>query len=91
MPAGEFRILAINPGSTSTKMALYVNERPEFVKNLRHSDAEMAQFQGRPILEQEQFRSAQIQTAITEAGQNVGELDAVVGRGGLLPALASGT
>jgi butyrate kinase len=91
MPAGEFRILAINPGSTSTKMALYVNERPEFVKNLRHSDVEMAQFQGRPILEQEQFRSAQIQTAITEAGHNVGELDAIVGRGGLLPALASGT
>ncbi len=91
MPAGKFRILAINPGSTSTKIALYVNARPEYVKNVRHSDAEMAQFQGRPILEQERFRSEQIQTAIVEAGHNVGELDAVVGRGGLLPALASGT
>ena len=91
MPAGEFRILAINPGSTSTKIALYVNERPEYIKNVRHSDAEMAQFQGRPILDQERFRSAQIQTAIIEAGHNVRELDAVVGRGGLLPALASGT
>ena len=91
MPAGEFRILAINPGSTSTKMALYVDEHAEFVENIRHSDAEMAQFHGRPILDQQQFRSAQIEAALTEAGHNVGELDAVVGRGGLLPALPSGT
>jgi butyrate kinase len=91
LPPGEFRILAINPGSTSTKMALYVDERAEFVKNIRHSDAEMAQFHGRPILDQQQFRSAQIEAALTEAGHKVHELHAVVGRGGLLPALASGT
>jgi butyrate kinase len=88
---GEFRILAINPGSTSTKMALYVDERAEFVKNIRHSDEEMAQFHGRPILDQQQFRSAQIEAALREAGHSVGELHAVVGRGGLLPALPSGT
>ena len=88
---GEFRILAINPGSTSTKMALYLDERPEFVKNIRHSDAEMVQFHGRPILDQQPFRSAQIEAALKEAGHNVCELHAVVGRGGLLPALPSGT
>ena len=87
----EFRILAINPGSTSTKLALYVNERPAFVKNIRHSDAEMAQFHGRSILDQQQFRSAQIATALAEAGHNLRDLHAVVGRGGLLPAVASGT
>jgi butyrate kinase len=88
---GEFRILAINPGSTSTKMALYLDERPEFVKNIRHSDAEMVQFHGRPILDQQPFRSAQIEAALKEAGHNLCELHAVVGRGGLLPALPSGT
>jgi butyrate kinase len=88
---GEFKILAINPGSTSTKIALYVNERPDFVKNIRHSDSEMAEFRGRPILDQQQFRSAQIQATLREAGHNPHELHAVVGRGGLLPALASGT
>ena len=88
MQPGEFRILAINPGSTSTKIALYVNERPDFVKNIRHSDAEMAQFRGRPVLDQQQFRSAQIEAALSEAGHNVRELHAVVGRGGLLPPLA---
>ncbi len=91
MPQDEFRVLAINPGSTSTKTALYVNERADFVGNIRHSDADMAQFQGRPILAQQQFRSAQIEAALTHAGHDVGRLDAVVGRGGLLPALASGT
>ena len=91
MQPGEFNILAINPGSTSTKIALYVNERVEFVKNIRHSDAEMSQFQGCPVLDQQQFRSGQIETALSEAGRNVRELDAVVGRGGLLPALSSGT
>jgi len=47
---GEFSILAINPGSTSTKMALYANERPGFVANIRHSDDELAQFRDGPFL-----------------------------------------
>lgn len=91
MPPGEFTILAINPGSTSTKIGLYANERPAFVKNIRHSDAEMAQFRGCPILDQQRFRSAQIEAALSEAGHNIRELHAVVARGGLLPPLASGT
>jgi butyrate kinase len=91
LPAGNFKILAINPGSTSTKLAVYANERAELARNIRHSDAEMAQFHGRPILDQQQFRSAQIEAVLTEAGHNISDLDAVVGRGGLLPALSSGT
>ena len=91
MQPGEFRILSINPGSTSTKIALYLNERPAFVENIRHSDAEMAQFRGRAVLDQQKYRSAQIEAALSEAGHDVRQLHAVVGRGGLLPALASGT
>ncbi len=91
MPPAEFKILVINPGSASTKLALYVDERPEFVLNIRHSDAEMEQFRGRPVLDQRQFRSAQIEAALSDAGHNIRELDAVVGRGGLLPPLESGT
>jgi butyrate kinase len=91
MQADEFRILAINPGSTSTKIALYVNERPELVENIRHSDSEMAQFCSRSVLDQQQFRLAKIEAALRGAGCNAGDFDAVVGRGGLLPALASGT
>ena len=91
MPAAEFRILAINPGSTSTKIAVYEDDRAVLVKNLRHSDAEMERFRGHPILEQQDFRRAQIETALTQAGILMSSLSAVVGRGGLLPPLASGT
>ena len=91
MPGAEFKVLAINPGSTSTKVALFVDDKPVFTKNLRHSDAEMAQFRNRSILEQQGFRSSQIESALAEAGFDVRELNAVVGRGGLLPPLASGT
>ena len=91
MPHDDLRILAINPGSTSTKFALYVNESPALVKNIRHSEADLAPFRGRSILEQQQFRAQQIEAALNEAGYDVGDLHAVVGRGGLLPPVASGT
>lgn len=91
MQPGEFKILAINPGSTSTKLAVYMNELPQFLKNIRHSDTELEQFRGCPILDQQQFRSAAIEAALSDAGYNISELDAVAGRGGLLPPLDSGT
>ncbi len=91
MPASEFRILAINPGSTSTKLAVYQDERAILVKNIRHTDSELEPFRGRPMLEQRQFRLAAIEAALREAGIAVGSLSAVAGRGGLLPPLASGT
>jgi len=68
-----------------------VDERPKFAKNIRHSEVEMAQFRRRPVVDQRQFRCAQIESALAESGHNVHELHAVVGRGGLLPPLASGT
>ena len=87
----EFRILAINPGSTSTKFAVYENERPCLVETVRHSAGDLAPFRGRPILEQQAFRSAQIEGALAAAGHELHSLNAVVGRGGLLPPLDSGT
>ena len=41
----DFRILAINPGSTSTKIAVYHNMNPVFVKNITHPSEELAQFE----------------------------------------------
>jgi butyrate kinase len=68
-----------------------VDERPLFTKDIRHSEAEMAQFRRRAIVEQQQFRCVQIESALAESGHDIHELHAVVGRGGLLPPLASGT
>ena len=84
-------MLAINPGSTSTKFALYVNGSAALVKSIRHTDSDLAPFRGRPILEQQQYRAKQIEAALSEAGHDVHEFHAVVGRGGLLPPAASGT
>lgn len=91
MPADSFSILAIDPGSTSTKVGLFVAEQPVFRKTINHSDEEMAQFRQRPILDQQQFRREQVETALTGAPDSLRELHAVVGRGGLLPPLPSGT
>ncbi len=91
MPLGPLRILVINPGSTSTKFAVYADEKPEFTANLRHSDAELEQFRGRPVLDQQPFRAALIEGELDRAGYALKDLHAVVGRGGLLRPLASGT
>lgn len=51
----------------------------------------MAPFRNRPILDQQEFRAAQIESELARAGVSISQLHAVVGRGGLLPPLASGT
>lgn len=91
MPAGKFKILVINPGSTSTKLGLYADETQIYTTTLRHSDAELAPFRGGPILDQRDFRLEAIAAALAEAGWSEKDLDAVAGRGGLLPPLESGT
>ena len=48
------KILVINPGSTSTKMAVYDYENPVFVRNIAHTAEELAQFDA--ITEQQDFR-----------------------------------
>ncbi|MDE2184117.1 MAG: butyrate kinase [Alphaproteobacteria bacterium] len=91
MAAAEF-IVAINPGSTSTKVGVYAGERPVFVTALRHTDRELARFEGRCILDQRDFRSADIERTLATVGAfNAKQLAAVVGRGGLLRPLPGGT
>lgn len=91
MPPAEFRVLAINPGSTTTKIAVYRNDEPEFSRKISHADAEMLDFHGRPVLDQLSFRQAAIERELRDAGYLLDAFDAVVGRGGLLRPLASGT
>ncbi|MGB9409116.1 MAG: butyrate kinase [Terracidiphilus sp.] len=90
MQAGEWIVLAINPGSTSTKIAVYANDRVELVRNLSHSDSEMEPFRGRPILDQLEFRQSRIELELSNAGYPLEQLQAVVGRGGLMRPVASG-
>jgi butyrate kinase len=84
-----FTILVINPGSTSTKIALFADENCLFTETLRHSTAELSPFAS--VYCQYDFRQQAIQKVIQEKGTSFEEIDAFVGRGGLLQPLPSGT
>ena len=83
-----FKVLVINPGSTSTKVALYAGNETRAEENLSHSGALLAQYT--EVLDQFEFRLDAVQAFVERTGA-VRELDAVVGRGGLLRPVAGGT
>jgi len=85
----DYKILVINPGSTSTKVALFSNEELLFEKKIEHSSEELSIFH--KIIDQYQFREDIILDFLKEKGINLSTLDAVVGRGGLLKPIPSGT
>lgn len=82
------RILAINPGSTSTKIAVYDDETPLFVESIEHPQESIAQFA--EIFDQYGFRKDAILSVLAEHGVELSGLTAVVSRGGLLPPVPSG-
>jgi len=82
------KILTINPGSTSTKIAVFEDDKNVFQKNLLHDSNELQQY-GK-ITEQFEFRKQAILEVLKEAGYNVSEFNAVVGRGGILRPIPSG-
>ena len=84
-----YSILTINPGSTSTKVALYEDEHPLFVETIRHSAEEIAAFPR--IADQYAFRRDAVLSLLDEHDVHPDSLDAVVGRGGLLRPIPSGT
>lgn len=84
-----YRILAINPGSTSTKVALFENRRQRFAANVAHEAAELETFA--EISDQLPYRRAVILDTLEKNGIRIEELDAFVGRGGGLVGLEGGT
>jgi butyrate kinase len=84
-----FRLLVINPGSTSTKVAVFEDEQPLFVETVRHSSGEISAFDH--ILDQYSFRLAAVTDLLQEKGIALDTLSAVAGRGGLLRPIPGGT
>jgi butyrate kinase len=84
-----YRLLIINPGSTSTKIAVYEDEKPVFVETLRHSSQEIASFSH--ILDQYDVRLKAVLQFLEQRQIPIGSLSAVVGRGGVLRPIPSGT
>ncbi len=83
------KVLAINPGSTSTKIGIYEEKECIYEETLRHSSEEIEQYE--TIIDQYEFRKNLILQAIEKSGTKVEELSAVVGRGGMFKPIKSGT
>ncbi|MBQ5931069.1 MAG: butyrate kinase, partial [Tidjanibacter sp.] len=77
-----YKILTINPGSTSTKVAVFENDKELFSTTLRHSSEEIGRYS--TIIDQLDFRREVILDAVKQGGIDIAQLDAVIGRGGLL-------
>jgi len=84
-----YRQLVINPGSTSTKLAVYENESCVFTKKIEHNVVELEKFAR--ITDQFHYRLEMILQTLAAEGINLATLHAVVGRGGILGPMESGT
>ncbi len=84
----EIGILAINPGSTSTKIGVFVNLNPIFLKNIQHDPDELSRFE--KITDQFQYRKDIIAEQLNNANVSEDVVKAIVGRGGLLKPIESG-
>lgn len=81
-------ILAINPGSTSTKISVFEDKKEVFTKTLRHSNEELAPYKS--VIEQLDFRTGTIKAALAENHIHLKDLSVIVGRGGLVKPIPSG-
>ena len=86
---GPFKILVVNPGSTSTKLGLFENENQVAVKKVQHPASEIDKFPR--ILDQFPMRRQVMLDFIKEQGLEPKQLSAVVARGGLMKPIPSGT
>ena len=81
-------ILAINPGSTSTKIAVYKEHKQLFTTTLRHGSEEISRFER--ISDQFEFRKKTILKALIENDIDFPNIAVIVGRGGLVKPIKSG-
>jgi butyrate kinase len=82
-------ILVINPGNTSTKVAVYQGVIPLFVESIKHTDEELARLGD--MNSQKDFREKLIYGFLQQKEIKLTDIQAVAARGGLLKPLASGT
>ena len=85
----SYKILIINPGSTSTKIGVYEDEKEILEETLRHSTEEIAKYDS--IYNQRGFRKEVILDVLKKKNFDINTLDVVVGRGGMLKPIPGGT
>ncbi len=84
----DYLLLVINPGSTSTKVAIYLNDKLIQESSLRHKVKELEQFDS--LIDQLDFRRQVILDFLIAHKYTVNQIDIFVGRGGMLKALKNG-
>lgn len=84
-----YKILAINPGSTSTKIALFEGDQEIFKKNVVHEAVDLAKYA--TVADQLDYRVNTILSVCSEQGVDLASCDAFVGRGGGLNSCPGGT
>ena len=82
------RLLILNPGSTSTKLAVFEEETPLFIESIAHSPEELAPFDC--VADQYGFRRNLIMDSLARHSVALESLTAIVSRGGLLPPIEAG-
>lgn len=82
------KILVINPGSTSTKVAVFEDVKQLFSITIRHTDEELKHFTW--VMDQLDFRTRRIEQAMLENGLDMQELTCIMSRGGMIPPCKSG-
>ncbi|HSH36779.1 butyrate kinase [Schnuerera sp.] len=87
--AEKHRLLIINPGSTSTKIAVFDDENIIFEETLRHSVEELSKYE--KIFDQYEFRKNIILETLKENKIPINSLSGIIGRGGLLKPIEGGT
>ena len=82
------KFLCINPGSTSTRIAVFTDDHADWNTNVKHSSEELEKFD--KIQDQLDYRFLLISNALKENGIDISTIDAVVGRGGALRPIEGG-
>jgi len=81
-------ILVINPGSTTTKIAIYNNRKETFLINVKHDKEVLQKFDR--IFDQYEYRKNMISEILENSGFDLRRMDIIVGRGGLFKPIAGG-
>jgi len=85
----SYKVLAMNFGSTSTKVAIYEDDKEVMIQTFRHTNEEMANIHN--MEENAAFRKGVIMSYLNEQDVDLQQLDAIVGRGGLMRPIQGGT
>ena len=84
----SYKILVLNPGSTSTKAAVYEDEKQLMVESFSHSNRDLAPYHA--LNDQLDYRVALVRSWLAQQNFSLSELSAVVGRGGIIPNIVAG-